>query len=339
MLNVRKILCPVDTFPCKGQALEHALRLAERYGAELHMLHAIITFPNDTQYPGMPSTYFEDMSQYLEDQARMEMKSAIGSRENIGVDVVMDGIRGISAADVILDYAGENDVDLIVMGTHGRHGLGHLFLGSVAEEVVRSAKCPVLTLREMKQSLDATNIERILVPVDYSEHSKVALKYARELAEANKAKLQLLHIIEEPVYPDFYGPGDDPHRVPKDYIKQRAVREMNQLCDESLCPEIETEIHILSGRAALEIVKFAEENWSDLIVIASHGLTGIKHLLLGSVAEKIVRMAPCPVFTVKAFGKSLTTDSWGGSRDDDSFDPGDRKKAHACVQAAGRFEQ
>jgi nucleotide-binding universal stress UspA family protein len=81
---------------------------------------------------------------------------------------------------------------------------------------------------------------------------------------------------------------------------------MERLYKESAGPEVDASLHVLEGYATRDIVEFAGNNESDLIVIATHGRTGIKHLLLGSVAEKVVRMAPCPVFTVKGFGKSLT---------------------------------
>ena len=307
MINVKKILCPIDVFPCSGQAFERALQLAEMYGAELHMLHAIVLHQNDVQYPTMSVVDYEDIYQYLEDHARMEMRVAVASRED-RANIVIVGKRGMSAADVILEYADANDMDLIVMGTHGRRGLGRLFLGSVAEKVVRSIECPVLTVREGKDHA-ATRVGTILVPVDFSEHSKAALIHAKELAATYGSKLQLLHVIEESPYPEFYGMGDLPDRMRRKSLKERAIREMEQLCDECGGPGIEPEVHILSGHPARDIVRFARDNESDLIVLASHGLTGLEHLLLGSVAEKVVRMAQCPVFTVKAFGKSLTSES------------------------------
>jgi nucleotide-binding universal stress UspA family protein len=226
----------------------------------------------------------------------------------------MEQEQGGAAADVILRYAKNNDIDLIVMGTHGRRGLGHLFLGSVAEEVVRLANCPVLTIREREELQQVDGLSRILVPVDYSEHATEALSYAKEIAATYGAKLQLLHVIEETAVPSFYCMGEVASHMRQEGLRDQAILEMERLCDETSGPEVDTELHTIEGYATHDIVEFAKESSSDLIMIATHGLTGIKHLLLGSVAEKVVRMAPCPVFTVKAFGKSLITGNRASDR-------------------------
>ncbi len=309
MIQIKKILFPIDCFPCAGHTLERALQLADQFGAELHMLHAVVLHQNDVQYPEAPVVDCEDVYQHLEDHARMEMKVAVAARERNGANILIVGKRGMSATDVILDYADEKEIDLIVMDTHGRRGLGRLFLGSVSEKVVRFAECPVLTVREGRETHAVTKVGTILVPVDFSEHAKAALIHAKELAAIYGSRLQLLHVIEENAYPEFYGMGDLPDRMRRESLRAMAIREMEQLCDECGGPGIEPEVHILSGHPARDIVRFAGDNDSDLIVIASHGLTGIEHLLLGSVAEKVVRMAQCPVFTVKAFGKSLILES------------------------------
>jgi nucleotide-binding universal stress UspA family protein len=194
------------------------------------------------------------------------------------------------------------------MGTHGRRGLGHLILGSTTEEVVRRAKCPVFSVRESEKpkSLDAIN--KILVPVDFSDYSKSALAYAAGIAESYRAQLQLVHVIEETMHPAYSLSGKSSRidlipGIEEDYRKK--IRKMIKASGISM---EDTEIIINSGQAALNIIKFADENLSDLIVIATHGLTGIEHFFLGSVTEKVVRMAPCPVFTIKAFGKKLKED-------------------------------
>jgi nucleotide-binding universal stress UspA family protein len=114
-----------------------------------------------------------------------------------------------------------------------------------------------------------------------------------------------LHIIEEKDFPAHYGTtvSSISDRLPR--IKKLCEDAMQQVCDEAKGPAVTMDIHVVEGNAASAIVEFSETRGIDLVVIATHGLTGIKHLLLGSVTEKVVRMAQHPVFTVKMFGKSL----------------------------------
>jgi nucleotide-binding universal stress UspA family protein len=219
--------------------------------------------------------------------------------------------RSISTAPAILDYANENDIDLIVMGTHGRRGLGHLLLVSVAEEVVRVASCPVLTIREHEEPTPIEAIEQILVPVDFSGHSKKALAYAKEMAATYNARLHLLHVIEDVKYPAFYMSGRLSYFDIVPEVEAKSREALKKFLEDAGMSEATADIHVIEGHAAGDIVKFAASHSIDLVVIATHGLTGLDHFLLGSVTEKVVRRAPCPVFTVKAFGKSLFSGTEG----------------------------
>lgn len=305
MLQVKKILLPTDFFPCANQALDHALYLAKKYGAEFHMLHAIVLHEDDPHNPAAHFVNLDEIHDRLQKLASADMSASIAQREDGGVKIVTEQKRGISPAEVILEYESDHGIDLIVMGTHGRRGLGHLFLGSVAEEVVRFSDCPVLTIRERAEQQDVDDVTSILVPLDFSEHANNGLRHAKQMADTYGARLDLLHVVEEMVQPAFYElAGVSPEEVRERRMK-KSREELERLFREASGPEVEVAYHVISGKATRDIVEFAGENDSDLIVIATHGLTGIKHLLLGSVAEKVVRMAPCPVLTVNSFGKSL----------------------------------
>jgi nucleotide-binding universal stress UspA family protein len=305
MLRIKKILLPTDFFPCANQALDHALYLARKYGAEFHMLHAIVLHDDDPHNPAAHIVNLDEIHERLKELATANMNASIHEREDGGVKVVMEQRRGVSAADVILTYAANEEIDLIVMGTHGRRGLGHLLLGSVSEEVVRMAECPVLTIRERAQQQDVDDVTRILVPLDFSEHANNGLRHAKELAETYGAKLDVVHIIEEMVQPAFYEMAGVPPEKVRTARRKKSVEEMERLFQEAGGPDVPVDYFVITGKANQEIVEFAKEADIDLIVIATHGLTGVQHLLLGSITEKVVRMAPCPVFTVKSFGRSL----------------------------------
>ncbi|RMD90895.1 MAG: universal stress protein [Calditrichaeota bacterium] len=305
MLNINKILFPTDFSKCSDQAFVHALFLARQHNAELHMLHAIALHEDDPYNPAHHFPDKEEIHNRLKGIADSQMDALLEKYDLKDVKIKKLQKRGISPAPVILDYAREEDIDLIVMGTHGRRGISHILLGSVAEEVVRVAKCPVLTIREQKEPKSIEAFEKILVPVDFSEHSKSAVAHAKAITATYKARLYLLHVIEESIHPAFYVTGKSSvfELIPD--IESKSKEFMAKLVKETKGPAVETEYFVLEGRAAQEIVKFSDKNDIDLIVIATHGLTGIEHFLLGSITEKVIRMANCPVFTVKSFGKAL----------------------------------
>ena len=306
MMRIRRILYPTDFSDTAKQALDHALFLAEQFEAELHMLHAIVLHESD---PRDPDRHFPEPSEILNHLfqiADSEMAEIVRQNESRTFTLQEAKVRGYSAGEVILQYIEEHQIDLVVMGTHGRRGPARLFLGSVAEEVVRHASCPVLTLRnqESPQPIDA--VEQILIPVDFSPYSKEALSYAKELAALYGAGLQVLHAIEEPAYPYFYTPGSTLSPMGQlEELREKAEAAIDEIVEDAPGPEVPAERFVATGRPASEIARFAEENGSDMVVIATHGLTGLERLLVGSTAEQIVRLAPCPVFTVKSFGKSL----------------------------------
>ena len=305
MNKLKRILFPTDFSRCADQALAHAVFLAEKYEAEIHVFHAVTLF-NDQ--PGVVNDEFEEteeMIKKLENIAEVQLNKVSVAREDDDIKIIKAQTRGISTAPVILEYASENSIDLIVLGTHGRRGLGHLLLGSTAEEVVRLSECPVFTIRELKEAKPVMHLNKILVPVDFSDHSKLALSHASEIAQSYDAKLQVLHIIEETMHPAFSLSGKSSIFDLIPGIEDDCRKRTEKMVKETVSSQIKYEVHIKGGRAASDIIGFAKENSTDLIVIATHGLTGLEHMLLGSVTEKVVRMAHCPVFTVKSFGKNL----------------------------------
>jgi nucleotide-binding universal stress UspA family protein len=218
--------------------------------------------------------------------------------------------HGPAAAAAILDYAKEHDIDLIVMGTHGRRGIDRLLAGSVAEEVVRLSPCPVLTLCGDKEPVPRRAVRTILVPIDFSEHSRAALRYAGELAKVYDARMEALHVIEEDILPTVY--GLDAVAPATEQVKADAARALQDLIAEEGDVEQVTAT-VMVGHPAAEVLAYAKAHRADLIVIATHGRTGLQHFLMGSVAEKVVRRAPCPVFTVKSFGRDLVSQGQGSS--------------------------
>ena len=139
------------------------------------------------------------------------------------------------------------------------------------------------------------HIGRILVPVDFSEHSQKALRYALAFASQFGAEVALVHVVEQMVYP---GDWMYPPLAVTDFAMEKREQVIARLRALDAGSGVKTQHVVRLGRAWQEVVEIAKEMKSDLIILATHGYTGLKHALLGSVAEKIVRHAPCPVLSV-----------------------------------------
>jgi nucleotide-binding universal stress UspA family protein len=142
-------------------------------------------------------------------------------------------------------------------------------------------------------------IRRILAPTDFSDHSKQAIVYALELARAFRAKLILLHVLEVPLYPTggFTPPGMAAMRL--DAWERQARLDLAAVLSEGQAAQIEIIRRVVIGTASRTIIEVAEAEYVDLIVMATHGRSGFSHLFMGSVAERVVRLAPCPVLTIR----------------------------------------
>lgn len=296
MLHVNNILLPRDFSDGADQAVPYALDLAGHTGARLHVLFAQVLHDMERHDEELEASEHE-----LGERLRRSVEEH--GRGHPEPDQIVHTVeRDVTAAPAILRYAEEHDIDLIVMGTHGRQGAKRLALGSVAEDVVRHAPCPVFTVREQET---APAVNRIVAPIDFSEHSREALRNAKALAQHYGARIDLVHIVEETLHPAFYGPAMQSIYDAQPDIEERAVERLKTFYRETEGPDSEVTFHAGPGRAPEALAEYARERAADLIVMATHGRTGLERMRLGSVTEKLMRRAPCPVFTVKSFGKSI----------------------------------
>lgn len=143
------------------------------------------------------------------------------------------------------------------------------------------------------------NIKKILVPIDFSEYSKMSLDYAIEFSKIFKSELFLIYVIEPIIYPSDFGLGQIPINQVDFEIQSRAEDELKKLINEKMPADMKCTCIVKTGKPFLEIINAAKEYDCDLIIIASHGHTGIEHILFGSTAEKVVRKSPIPVLTVR----------------------------------------
>jgi nucleotide-binding universal stress UspA family protein len=198
--------------------------------------------------------------------------------------VELVAVRAASASLAVCDAAAEHGADLVVMGTHGRTGAARLLMGSVAEQVIRHAPSSVLTVHP--EASPEAFPRRILVTTDFSPLAERALGPGVALADASGAQLTLAHVR-------------DPRGATSPEEEAELARRLRRVYGEHLAGE--PSVALLGGKSVAEaIVSHADGGGYDLVVIATHGRTGIHRWLVGSVAEKVARHARAPVMSVRA---------------------------------------
>jgi nucleotide-binding universal stress UspA family protein len=293
-MKIQKVLFPTDFSNDAEQALDHAILFAKEFGAELHVLHATELLNDD---PHNPAFHLPDSGEIF-DRVREVTNSEMGqliSRHPVS-DLKLERVqrRGSSASATILEYIEEAGIDLVVMGTHGRRGVARALIGSVAAKVVQLSPCPVMTLRLLETERKRERIAKIAVPIDFSTPATHALSVAADLAARYQASLQLVHVVENYALPDFYGP----QHGERDELADQCKTELGKLMKGIEVPFTAHVAH--AKRAADGIGEFLEQNGSDLVVISTQGLTGLSRFLIGSTAERVITLASCPVFALRA---------------------------------------
>ena len=143
-------------------------------------------------------------------------------------------------------------------------------------------------------------IQRILVPIDFSEHSKNALQYAVSFAKQFQSELILIYVVEPTIYPADFSFGQVAVPSIEKELRERGKVELDQLVETQIAGALPARAMVRTGKPFLEIIDTATEEEVDLIIIATHGHTGVEHILFGGTAEKVVRKAPCPVLVVRS---------------------------------------
>jgi len=286
-----KILVPTDFSDTARCALAHAINLARKFEGEIHLLH-VAEIPT----PAIPDLPL-DIIDIVEEKGIADLDELVNSFEMDLPEitrVVRAGIPSKPPADVVLEYAKDLQADVLVMGTHGRRGARRFLLGSVTEEVVRRSICPVLTIRKQKKVYLMPSVHKILVPIDFSDASKKLVDLAAEFALKLDAKLTLMHVVDIEFYP-YYGLTEDPVRLIERNMIDIAMDKLNDtvemLRDQGVRANWETD----TGRTVRVVNEYAERKEIDLILVGSHGRSGFDRLMLGSISEKVLRSAPCPV--------------------------------------------
>jgi nucleotide-binding universal stress UspA family protein len=300
-LAIERILCPTDFSDFSTRALGRAVKIGRWFGARVTALHVMPRL--DTALPtdggGTYVTVAADILRAQRESRKRELDESLEPFLGEGVPIeskVVDGEpwRAIRAEAEALP------ADLVVMGTHGRSGFEHLLLGSVAEKVLRSAPCPVLTVgRTESDALAGSLFRRILCAADLTRGSEHTLDVALALADENLARVTLLHVVEGVLGEgrELYRPVPEVPQLRHSLVEhateqlRRAGKAAHSFCD--------VDERVETGRAWRQILRVAEEISADLIVLGAHAHGALGRLFLGSTTNQVVRHAPCPVLTVR----------------------------------------
>ncbi|HKJ91891.1 MAG TPA: universal stress protein [Longimicrobiales bacterium] len=286
------ILVPLDGSHFAEEAIPHALDLVRRSGARLHLV--TVRTPTAALLAGLAGRAETDGSadperEYLD-------RICEGLCDELGESVSF-ALLDPPVADALNDYAAAHDVDLIVMTTHGRGGLSRAWLGSVADVLVRRATMPVLLYRPGMEHGASTAFRNILVPLDGSAESETAVARALQLGALTDARYTLLYVVQMPFLMEGLSSAEL-LRVDADELDRRRGEAEHYL--HTLAGRMQTEADVrtttlLHERPADAILSYARDCDADVIAMATRGLGGWKRMVLGSVADKVLRGAEQPV--------------------------------------------
>jgi nucleotide-binding universal stress UspA family protein len=295
-MKIERILLATDFSGWARRAEDYACSLAASWRIPLTVM-TVLEFP-----PGLNPDYPVNQ-QYLTHRMGevtgqlAEFKTRVGRR---GIVVATRMATGIPSEEINAAALAEGS-ELIVMGTRGKTGLAHVLLGSTAERVIRTAPCPVLAVH-MEQS-DApledvgVTLDRILVPVDFSDCSLDALEYAAVVAQQAKASVELLHVLEPLSYGLDFTLG---HAGEREQKRERLTKRLQDLSAALTAAGIAVTSHVRGGLPPDSILDDARTRPTDLIVMGTHGRRGLSRVMSGSVTEAVLRRARCPVLTVRS---------------------------------------
>jgi nucleotide-binding universal stress UspA family protein len=282
-----RILFPTDGSAGAGAVTDHVLDIASRHDAVVHVLNVADTAHDSVTRLG------SEVVDVLVGEGEQIVSETADRAERRGVPTVTAVHQG-RVPETVVEYATLHDVDLIVMPTRGRTGVERVLLGSVTERVLRQAPVPVLTLNP--DGIDAAGYpyRSLLVATDGSACAEAALDAGIDLAESYGATLHLLSVV------DITSLGVDIHStIQVEELERQAEADVEEARETAASAGVDTVRAVEHGTAVHRVIGgYAEENGVDLVVMGTHGRSGLDRVLLGSVAEKTVRTAPVPVMTV-----------------------------------------
>jgi len=318
MLEIKLILCPVDFSEFSIRAYHYALSLAEHYRAQMVVQNIVelSRYPY-ADYVASQGDYAE-FCRALHEGGKEKLREFVEKHTHDEIQLELVVNEG-AAADSILSLAQARNVDLIVMGTHGRRGFDRLVLGSVTDRVMRTARCPVLAISKAphdsmahesmahdskvhdsvhesmahepgakgKERRHVHHLSRILFCTDFSRNAERALNYAISVTTEYNAELTLLHVLEEA-----------PSPVKAKEAIATAAEQLDKLIASEECKTLKIKTVVRIGKPYQEIIQLAVEAQIDTVIMGVSGRGALDRAVFGSTTYRVMQLGPCPVLAV-----------------------------------------
>jgi nucleotide-binding universal stress UspA family protein len=297
MIKLETIVCPTDFSDFSRRALDHATAVAGWYRARIQVVHVVpvlrpggaesVYYPSWMALnPGARQEICAELRRFVEPVRAAGVPVEFSLREGDVVRRVVDEVRGLEA-------------DLLVMGTHGRGGFERWVLGSVTEKIIRKASCPVMTIPAADEAPPQRPLfKRILCAMDFSEPSLAALRFALSLSQEAAAHLTVLHVLEWPSDETASQKAYDVSDY-RSYLESEARARLRRIVPEGSRDWCEIDEVLAFGKSYPELLRVAQEDRSELIVMGVHGRNALDLMLFGSTTHHVVRSATCPVLTIR----------------------------------------
>jgi nucleotide-binding universal stress UspA family protein len=300
----QRILVPLDGSPLAEAALSEARLMAQVLDCAITLLHVIMPVTAERAYL-FPTTRLQHDWEDYHTQAQEYLHSVQATLASDGIEASCCVEEGFPA-DMITHHV-ENDpaVTMVVMATHGRSGVRRWVMGSVADKVFHAVRKPVLIVRPPAKNQPVapkTHYSTILVPLDGSPIAAQALDHAKLIGKATGATLLLLGAVPD-VTDLITGVGDTLPLWMEEHLqeeKDRLSAYLETVAQQYAASGGAVRTKVVNGRAAEEILHTCTDEKADLIIMASHGRSGLQRLWYGSVATKVVNAAPVPLLVIHA---------------------------------------
>jgi nucleotide-binding universal stress UspA family protein len=291
-MQVKSILCPIDFSEFSAAAYQYAVSLAEYYKARILVLHVVELWKYPfADYAAQEADYAK-FSRALNEGGEVQLQRFVMqySAGRIQPELVVD--QG-NAANCILSFAQKENIEVIVLGTHGRRGFDRLVLGSTTDRVMRKAACPVLVVCNASHQALTTGpdgrhrLSRIVYCTDFSNNSELARGYAVSLAAEYGAELTLLHVAEKA-----------PDLARAEGIIAKHIQELDKLVLNTVRKNLNVSSVVRLGKPYEEIVRHATEAHAGLIIMTARGGDAVDRAVFGSTTYRVIQLGPCPVLAV-----------------------------------------
>ncbi|HEX6135450.1 MAG TPA: universal stress protein [Longimicrobiales bacterium] len=300
---LRKVMVPLDGSPFAEQALSMAVMVTRRMNAHLHLVSVRVSLQLDALAP-TAEDYVNGVADRLEPELPGRITRSVLTNERAPLEYPL---ARSTVAEVVARHVTQADVDLVVMTTHGRSGIRRAWLGSVADSLVRSVPRPILMIRPSDEQIGTAQesdrgIRHILIPLDGSARAERVFEYAQALGEAFRARYTLLRVLS----PLLLAPTTEwtgPHAAVSVPLQQPqvATEYMEEVAERMRAVNMEVAPRLIESIApGAAIVEFARTHGADLIAMSTGAAGGVRRLLLGSVADRVVRGSPVPVLVCNA---------------------------------------